>query len=369
MPDNLDHESTNECPNIKERIRQAHSEDGVRIWQAIGRTQTSKNHQNCNVARCVANDIAHTDDSPSHVRADCTCGSDGPAPGELLSLAEQGSMPVVRFDAERVALDAWTPDIPLIAISHALSDGLCNRRGNDLPQCQLRSLKESTTAAMSRLGYPEGSPFQVWIDVLCIPAREVQPGGTSEDAVQTMQMVATTAWAVLVVDSDISRLPQSCSFQHAFFSILYSSWNSRLWTLYEAMRAKWLLFQFADGVLDLDDIESKRGIEIEGSSDHFPPSLPYRELYSMLCGEDPVMADTWSWVSASLRGRRTNYLKDACFIFRSLFSISLDPGRLEVTGTPNTLDDEQMMAFYLQLAQQATHPPIPNGIHNTNARQ
>ncbi|KAF2164894.1 hypothetical protein M409DRAFT_24798 [Zasmidium cellare ATCC 36951] len=361
MNDSLDHESTNECPNIKDRVRQAYSEAGVKTWQAIGRTQTSKNHETCSIARCVANDIAHTDERPWHTQADCTCECDGPESGELLSLIEQGCLPVVGFDDQDIVLDAWTPNIPIIAISHALSDGLCNRRENKLPKCQLRSLRDCTTAAISRLGYPEGSPFRVWIDVLCIPAREVQPSGTSEVAVQAMQMVANAAAAVLVVDSDVSRLPKDCSYEQAIFSILYSSWNSRLWTLYEAIRAKRLLFQFANGVLDLDDIESKRGDVVNGPSNHSALSLPFRELHSRLCNGPTNLADIWPSVYASLRGRRTNFLKDACVIFRMLFGTSSGQAYPEIVNTPDALSDEQMMAFCQQLIQQ-----FQSQDHNTN---
>jgi hypothetical protein len=69
-----------------------------------------------------------------------------------------------------------------------------------------------------------------------------------------MKSIAKAAHKTLVLDSDISLLRLRSEPQEVFLRIAYSSWNSRLWTLQEAVFAKKLLFHLSDQDIELESL-------------------------------------------------------------------------------------------------------------------
>ena len=95
-----------------------------------------------------------------------------------------------------------------------------------------------------------------------------------------MKSVSEAASQTLVIDSDISLLSSDSEPQEIFIRIAYSSWNSRLWTLQEAVFAKKLVFHFSDQDIELETllkVYEKSPIDADFQLP-WQTRLPYRKL-------------------------------------------------------------------------------------------
>lgn len=165
-------------------------------------------------------------------------------------------------------------DMKYFAISHALADGLCNTERNELPQCQLRRILQSVKSAMLIERLPQDYPVYVWIDIMCLPLRRSPFHEVTKSTFDTLQCVMGKAAAVVVLDTDIAVLSQTSSYTECFLKISFSSWGSRLWTLFEAILAQKLLFECTDGVMDLEDgLETLSDVSSVEDAANWPPLL------------------------------------------------------------------------------------------------
>lgn len=280
-----------------------------------------------------------------HVQQDCTCQPVGPESQSLAAILEKQQLPLITFgsgeDGEiTVGVEPWEQGTTFIAVSHALSDGLCNLQDAKLPVCQLRALASASQALLlskfndcttvastttSKLASRRQS-FQsnitqgprIWIDVLCIPPKQIRDfngGSVTASAIRSMQDVVTHATALLVWDSDILRLkPAVVAPERVALVIQFSSWGNRLWTLYEALRARRVFFQFAEGqALELGDSEDERQKITEWTR--------YDLLRQQLRRHDGGRCSlTWKDLRPMLDGRRTNYASDADAVFALLLN-------------------------------------------------
>ena len=160
-----------------------------------------------------------------------------------------------------------------------------------------------------------------WIDGLCLPSQLLTVNGlaASGEVFQSVRDIAGSADAVVVLDSDIATLSVNCSYEEAFFKITYSSWNSRLWTLYEAVVAKHLFFKCADGLLNLPELDHKFQLYRQTGNDTLP-ELPYHELRDLVRNLDfhATSERYYQLIDNVLTHRRVGSAADREFLSRKL---------------------------------------------------
>jgi len=160
--------------------------------------------------------------------------------------------------------------LPYICISHVWAHGLGNVKQNALPACQIKRLHRHTYPIHHRgrsTGGPSVSLF--WMDTLCVP---VQPEHhhLRKKAISQMAEVYRGAMHVLVLDETLlqtslkirkSEVVQGHSLyssqasnkiihqKELSFSVMFSDWWRRLWTLQEGMLSTSLLICFKEGLM------------------------------------------------------------------------------------------------------------------------
>ena len=318
-----------ECPNIRARVFQQFGEPGVILWRESGCTQTSKDHRQCSTDCCVANDACTDPGLPRHVTAGCTCKFVAPDAPLLRQVLDDGGLALARLedpeDTDKLTLDVFTEGTWFVSISHAASDGLRNPYDAALPACQVQRLFAYVAATWERAGCGPRSPVRMWLDTLCLPSSEVKSDGTSEKSIRTMTKVADLASAVLVVDSDICELSQASTFSNLEMKIQFSSWNSRLWTLYETMRAKQLYFQLRNDSVPLASLQQSAGVLVNGDSSQLQSWLSHYHYWRIQFRQyDPGDHLPWNILKKMLAGRRASYMQDA----PKVLALLLDPSRI-----------------------------------------
>ncbi|OAP54535.1 hypothetical protein AYL99_10983 [Fonsecaea erecta] len=189
----------------------------------------------------------------------CPCAR-VPVPSSMTSLVDQGQIPVVHWDGNKLHVSAVDAQTKYVAISHVWSDGLgTDYSANALPACQLSRLQSLVHElyAAEPLSVPRARrldgmvPF--WLDSLCVPV------GTEYENLRTkaigkMAEIYRQADRVLVLDSHVLKLPRSADMVDKFLQIHLSKWHHRLWTMQEGHLARSLFFQFQDGAQSLHDM-------------------------------------------------------------------------------------------------------------------
>lgn len=327
------------CPNLIARVENDCSVELLDFYHLLGGTQNDKDHRNCDRSKCLANDIRPPSGNlPRHVTHDCVCNVLGPNPDQLQTAYAKGNMPLVclRDMGDRVDLSmrTWAAGSSFVAISHALADGLCNLTENKLPECQLKLLWKQAQALLSTTGSNNSHSVLIWIDVLCMPVHNISSDGESPEAFDAMKQAMQKSTAVLVVDSDIKRTSKAAAYEEVFLRISYSSWNSRLWTLYEAMVASQLFFEFADGPISLDELDDIVRLEMQQSP--AIPMLPYSWIRKMWSPQATklLMSDPQDLLRLGriLKGRRTSSDRDSDLLLKSGFCAQLVSPELELNG-------------------------------------
>lgn len=332
------------CSNVVSRVVEQCGLEALSLWQSLGGTQSTKDHRACRIEKCKANDIVQGLKAPSHVSTECDCASGGPDENDLERSIRSGAIPLVRLEKRDgrilVVHENFEDGMKCVAISHAyvynfeprffflreahalhsLADGLCNTKANKLPQCQLDRI---FTAAQSVVcNSRRGAFVRVWIDVLCIPPTLLGEAGVNEIAMHIMDTVMRSSQSVLVLDTDICRLQRDCSYAEAYMNITFSSWGSRLWTLYESVLARRLVFESCEGVLDLSELDKKYKMHLLSKETLLLPRLPYIEL-RMLASRNStgLSVDPRRYkrlLSEAVRGRCTSHQKDDLIVCEKL---------------------------------------------------
>ncbi|KAI0801243.1 hypothetical protein C8Q74DRAFT_478489 [Fomes fomentarius] len=202
-------------------------------------------HVACNRISCVAHNLNSAEYKTQHAPgcSDPSCPFIAPSIAHVSGLLSIGQIPVIIYDGCQLAVRNAV-DGPYIAISHVWADGLGSVTEAGLPTCQI-----SRIVGFARQLVPDGA---FWVDALCVPdVKELR-----KRAILLMAKTYRKADQVIVFDSGLRTLCRSSSpFKEIVFRIVTSSWMQRVWTLQEAMLARGLHFEFADGLFPITQLE------------------------------------------------------------------------------------------------------------------
>ena len=236
------------CPTDFLRINQSISRFTLYYIGASMPKLSTRDHSNCDRENCRALQQVGKFYSPQHARPGCSCNLIAVDRAMLRGMANARSWPVLTYsdidDLQVVPVHATRVDTPYIAISHVWADGLGNPMSNEMHRCQITQIQNQVNAVAAELSArrlpPSLQKVHFWIDTLCIPAED---GPEKQTAISFMEAVYKNADAVLVLDSDLQLIDDSCSPAQIAIAIAASVWFTRLWTIQEAAFAKELFFQ------------------------------------------------------------------------------------------------------------------------------
>ena len=126
-----------------------------------------------------------------------------------------------------------------------------NPEMNSLPSCQLSRLQR----LVDNLGPKVDSldkPLHFWMDTLCVPVKPEHRVFRSL-SIRKMKEIYNLSAATLVVETALTKLSSTASEYDTSLCLYFSSWNHRLWTFHEGMRAKKLMLQFSDKAVSYRD--------------------------------------------------------------------------------------------------------------------
>ena len=163
-----------------------------------------------------------------------------------------------------------------------------NPETNSLPSCQLSRLQrlvDNLGAKVDSLG----KPLHFWMDTLCVPV-EPEHKAFRSLSIRKMKEIYNLSAATLVVESALTKLSSTASDSETSLCLYFSSWNHRLWTFHEGMRAKKLMLQFSDKAVSYrDDLDFKAKAQRSCSQGHcvtFPS-----DACSAVMGEFVILYD------------------------------------------------------------------------------
>ena len=205
----------------------------------------SDGHAKCSTAACVVDNIDSSTYRNRHVVPSCECPFIKPPLEAVLQALQLGEIPVVQYSSMKNELSVLrASEISYVAISHVWADGLGSTTEGGLPTCQIQGLSKKVKQI------PSSDTGAFWMDSLCVPEkRELR-----KRAIGLMAKTYRDASATLVLDSGIRHCSVSAPLEEKLLSILSCGWMRRLWTLQEALLARCLMFAFADGLKNIDDL-------------------------------------------------------------------------------------------------------------------
>ncbi|KAF8350983.1 hypothetical protein F5887DRAFT_935375 [Amanita rubescens] len=205
----------------------------------------SDGHAKCSAAACVIDNIDTSTYRNRHVVPSCECPFIKPPLEAVLQALQLGEIPVVQYDSmKNELLVLRASEISYVAISHVWADGLGSTTEGGLPTCQIQGLSKKVKQILS------SDTGAFWMDSLCVPEkRELR-----KRAIGLMAKTYRDASATLVLDSGIRHCSVSAPLEEELLSILSCGWMHRLWTLQEGLLARCLMFAFADGLKNIDDL-------------------------------------------------------------------------------------------------------------------
>jgi hypothetical protein len=172
-----------------------------------------------------------------------------PDVNQMAHILESGRIPVLELRREMKGNDSFTlemvpftPGMRYVAISHVWSNGLGNPNSNTLPPCQIRYLEQCLASEFERR-----YPYYFWIDTLCVP---LKPEEARKRVIKLMKPIYENAQSVLVLDGDLMNRKANMPPLELMMRVTCTSWQTRLWTLQEAIAARKLRFQFRDKSVD-----------------------------------------------------------------------------------------------------------------------
>ena len=205
----------------------------------------SDGHEKCSTAACVIDNIDTSAYRNRHVVPSCECTFIKPPLEAVLQALQLGEIPVVQYGSmKNELLVLRASETSYVAISHVWADGLGSTTEGGLPTCQIQDLSKKVKQI------PSCDTGAFWMDSLCVPEkRELR-----KRAIGLMAKTYRDASATLVLDSGIRHCSVSAPLEEKLLSILSCGWMHRLWTLQEGLLARCLVFAFADGLKNIDDL-------------------------------------------------------------------------------------------------------------------
>lgn len=209
---------------------------------------------------------------------------------KVVDLLEKGRIPLIKITETKagpLVLDIVpaTMNSRYVAVSHVWSDGLGNKEGNSIYDCQLRNITDSLTRLPTSTGevmsslafnrlptyfpwsipgiFTRNEPYKLfWLDILCIPSRpNLIALGKNADAIRGAaigQISATFSGAtqVLVMDGEIQTLRRDmCEMPEILTHFTGCNWAARAWTYAEGAESLKAHVKLADGFFDPRDYE------------------------------------------------------------------------------------------------------------------
>ena len=221
-------------------------------------------HRNCDTQACKAREHASLSTWHRLSEDTCLCRHVGPNLQTLTRYIRDGKLVVLKYvtDEPKVEVMPYEENMKYVILSHVCADGFGNSESNTLPLCRL----EDFVKVFNRLSSAEqalktgGSfdqlqtPIYFWIDTLAIPiGNEYQD--ERRKAIQNMHEMYTRATYTIVLDAGLMTQDRGSSYAETAMKIAMCYWITRLWTLQEAYLSKRLLFNFADTLVDMDELE------------------------------------------------------------------------------------------------------------------
>lgn len=255
------------------------------LYIASLRRQTPEwiNHDQCSRQPiCVAYNMNSSTWPQPHLSEGCTCAKVEPPLNEMLSLLRQGEIPVLRYQQgisgqPLISYVKAVPGGPYTAISHLWADGLNDRHGSPLFQCQLARLAAQVSHMRSqptsypnklpwktydrglpRIPFPSSikGPIDFWLDIYCVPQRAYTAtlsirekcGRDTLFGTAMKLMAASYSWAdsVLILDHELSLVDKDQDTLEFYARVAVSGCNARHWTFQEQSLAQKLAFQGRD---------------------------------------------------------------------------------------------------------------------------
>ena len=221
-------------------------------------------HTECDTRVCKAREHASLPTWHHFFKEVCSCRHVGPNLQTLTRYIRDDKLVVLKYIAgeSEVEVVPYEENMKYTILSHVVADGFGNSKGNTLPVCRLNnfltvinklSLAGQVLKAGGGLNQPQ-TPIHFWIDTLAIPI-----GNEHQDerriAIRNMHKMYTRATCTIVLDTGLMTQNVGSSYAETAMKITTCYWITRLWTLQEAYLSKRLIFNFADNLVDMDDLE------------------------------------------------------------------------------------------------------------------
>jgi hypothetical protein len=275
-------------------------------------------HCICNTRDCRARENASYSTRNHPSEGDCLCRHVGPNLQILARHIRDGKLVVLEYipHESRIKVVPYEDNMRYVILSHVSADGFGNSEGNTLPVCRLQHFIEvfERLARADRALQAGGSlsqpqiPIYFWIDTLAIPVgNEYQD--EQRKAIQKMHKMYNLATYTIVLDAGLMTQGRGSSYAETAMKITTCYWITRLWTLQEAYLSKRLLFNFADALVDMDDLERMYKVNLVS-----PISLLARSYHLALLGRER---------DRMLRGRETERKDEVGGPLSSTFLTSL----------------------------------------------
>lgn len=338
-------------------------------------------HSTCSVEECQARKPHAVRRVCRQTEQPCQCKDVGPNMSELIRIIEDGKIPLLQYrsDGPRIDVIEYKDGVRYMILSHVWADGFGNSRENTLPACRIESFievfdrltrAEQALHAGSAPGRVETTiPF--WIDTLAVPT-----GGIYESqrrkAIRNMHQTYRLATYTVILDAGLMSQDSGGTYAETAMKITTSHWMTRLWTLQEAFLSKRLLFNFANALIDMDDLERMH-------KDRLISAVPlaagsyYRALLGLerekrkyepsLSISPDLLASLWK----AVQWRNTTHLQHETLALATLLQLNTDPfDDLEIsTATQSTaaeVDLDKKMQILLSLIASTSDHAIPAGL-------
>ena len=249
------------CIDTINRVTSTFSFDMQGYMYALGTVRTAKDHSNCKIGCCLANQ-AGDDFEPGHLCAAGDCGSIASPIKDVVDVLSQGFIPLLQVEFEEgkisMKVEKALPGTPYVAISHVWADGLGNSQANAIPTCQLNGLLLSLRQIQryyvkNNKGNLTGDLMPFWLDTLCIPV-DPKHKHLRDFSIQKMHHIYKESYCALVLDLDFAKMVRETQVCEVLARLLLSGWITRLWTFQEGSTPSKLFIRVRDGVIDVDRV-------------------------------------------------------------------------------------------------------------------
>jgi hypothetical protein len=222
------------------------------------------NHRLCDPFVCNARGHEFRSRGNHEEGIDCHCRFLGPNLNDLNQhlLLDKRVLLQYQRETSSIRLVKYKKGMRYAIFSHVWADGFGNESANSLPKCWLdlfsEILKQADRLPHIEQGLCLDALQYFWIDTLTVPTGK-EHRDARRMALQEMHRVYASATCTIVLDAGLmSERTTGAKAVETAMRITMSQWVTRLWTLQEAYLSKRIYFYFADGLMDMDDLESKR---------------------------------------------------------------------------------------------------------------